>query len=392
MSDKRFPNATFPYPSKLTAVANGLRDYDVAPLVGNPIKVWDRFLDKLRNKTRLTNLDRTTGLISVHLIPNELLPAFRKLFTVDLNAAYFSKIAKKFTSELAPEGAISILLAANDNLLQDGKVFPSTLRLLKEKIEFYSHENLALLVANEKSPIQALLGVGFEDQINHLTTGQVKIIETLKRLESVVTFFEQTIRELPDFLFNRLENQALAAEHLDGMLEAYLRGHTNWETEVLSSRRPVGILLTWIGAQTSDRRRLLEVRPAIKRILQAAVKIDDALKELAASEIERADYWRLKLEYCSSVLPRKFKRGNAKVGVAFGVGEFVICEFAPSGNAAFLYRETDFELKIKDAETWRFPELGQAYPGLTTAGVPGQIRHTGSWQSVLDRLLEAIKR
>jgi hypothetical protein len=392
VSDKRFPQISFPYPVKLRAVEENMRDYQIDPMVGTPVKKWHRFLEKLANMEPLTNAERSIGLISANLIPIQFVKSFETLFSQGLDEAYFKKIVQKLTSTLLPEESISILLSVDERFLNDPTSFPQSLRMWKNRTEKFTHLGFAGAIQVSSDPISAIKALRTNPSLQGFSSGQIKIIEALCRLEKVEVFLDRSARELPDFLFSNLEDELVASGHLDRLLAIYLNGKPTWKTDVLSSMKPVGIFVKWILSQAPSRRSVLESRPAIKLVLKAALEINEVLNELQAVEADRASFWRTKLELCSFVIPRTFKKGNAKVGVAFGIGEYVICEFAPSGNAAFLYKARDFELHIKDSDTWRDPSFGQHYPGLTTTNIPGQIRHVGSWQSVLSRLLDAIER
>ncbi|MBU6154130.1 MAG: hypothetical protein KGP28_07495 [Bdellovibrionales bacterium] len=149
--------------------------------------------------------------------------------------------------------------------------------------------------------------------------------------------------------------------------------------------------MDWFRQAHEDKKRILHGLPSVREILNQYAVILEVLKDLEAVELERAVYWSRKLEFCSFVETRKFRNGRARVAVAFGIGQYVIVEFAPRGNAAMLYLANDFEKSIRNKDGWRVPELGQAYAGLTEPGAPGSIWHRKGWQGVADRLIEAIR-
>jgi hypothetical protein len=392
MSDKWFPQINYPYASKLQAAVNKLHDYDLEPLKGQEVKLWELFLAKLEKGTSISNADRMIGLLNVDKIPFNLKPKFLSAFKSGLLQNVFDKFSKRYCIGLIPYEVIDVLLSVDDDYHQNPSVFPLVLKEFKEISQNFTPENICMFILSRQDPIKSLQNLALDRENPIFTSGQNLILEKIVSSGSIKNLFTKSIHVLPDVVLSSDQNINVSASKLNILLQKYMDEVVGWQTEVLSKSKPIGVFLSWYRNISAEKKEHLAKYSSVQTILSQYALLAEVLNELAEVEQDRADYWRAKLEYCSFVLTKKFKKGGAKVGVAFGVGEYVIVEMAPKGNAAYLYLASDFENKIRGQESWKVSELGQDYPGLTDTHIKGSIRHSNNWQSKIDRLLNAIRR
>jgi hypothetical protein len=80
------------------------------------------------------------------------------------------------------------------------------------------------------------------------------------------------------------------------------------------------------------------------------------------------------------------------IGVALYFGEYVLVEFGPIGNSAYIYRADVFQSKILNQPSWQSRELVDR--NITLQGSrPGSLWHVAGWMNTADRfLMQIVKR
>jgi hypothetical protein len=388
--DFSFAHLSIFRPSKLTAAVSKLRDFDVEPLDGQQPRLWELFLQKLRDGRAITNGDRMVGLINFLMIPPDLRGRFQRAFEAGLPLDLLRKAIVRFCEDFQLPDSVGVLLQLPQGLFA-GVYFPPSVSQLRSEELAYTEDNIVSIARAGRNQMKFVLGLAVDPKRSRFTAAQIKVLNRLSSRGNAARFLDGSMHSFVDVFLDGFENPLEAASLVNQFLESYLEEVASWKTEVLSKSKPIGVFLEWLRQTHEDKRRILLGLPSVREILKQHSLILEVLKDLEAIELERADYWSRKLEFCSFVETRKFRNGRARVGVAFGIGQYVIVEFAPRGNAAMLYSASDFERSIRSKDGWRVPELGQAYEGLTEPGAPGSIWHRRGWQGVADRLIEAIR-
>jgi hypothetical protein len=126
------------------------------------------------------------------------------------------------------------------------------------------------------------------------------------------------------------------------------------------------------------------------KIYEQRKNLDKAIDMLNAQEPDRGNFWREYMPFANRVVS---KSSSGIVAVAFFFGSTVIVEFAPSGNAAYVYKREVFEkelLKASDLRRWKNKNITMPIRRFTRED--GTLYHHKSWQHQFRRLIDNIIR
>ena len=126
----------------------------------------------------------------------------------------------------------------------------------------------------------------------------------------------------------------------------------------------------------------------IKRIFNQRQILKKAIELLNEKEPDRGNFWVEYMPKANRVIP---KDGGRDVAVAFFFNNYVIVEFAPSGNAAYLYKRDVFEknlLKSRDILGWKSKKDTHVIPDFTRKD--GTLYHTPDWQENFSSVLNVL--
>lgn len=175
---------------------------------------------------------------------------------------------------------------------------------------------------------------------------------------------------------------------LEEIAAFYIKNDNGWSSKLLNKARSVGAIIYWaIGCGVPLSIKLKNIH----QLIAAYKELENSLRDLDQKVPERGEYWRRKIDLASRVIPRRFD-GGMLIGVALYFGEYVLVEFGPIGNSAYIYRADVFQSKILNQPSWQSRELVDR--NITLQGSrPGSLWHVAGWMNTADRfLMQIVKR
>lgn len=124
-----------------------------------------------------------------------------------------------------------------------------------------------------------------------------------------------------------------------------------------------------------------------KNLIRIISKFEEAVRELSSYEYVRGSFWRSQLQRLDAVKIKKFAYRKYSVGLAFFIGDFVFCDFGPTGNQIYIYDKATFLESIEVKDDW------QVDNHLTYRLYPNKYPHTvNTWQLKTVELLDRARR
>ena len=114
-------------------------------------------------------------------------------------------------------------------------------------------------------------------------------------------------------------------------------------------------------------------------------KFEEAVEILSSHEHKRGSFWKGNINKLDAVKFKKFNHPQYKVGVAFYVGNFVFCDYGPTGNKIFIYDKGTFSKNVEKFSDWK------ATSYLTDKLYPNTYSHVGDWQTQTLNLISKAK-
>lgn len=126
--------------------------------------------------------------------------------------------------------------------------------------------------------------------------------------------------------------------------------------------------------------------PNLLILKKIVTEIGDAIRILSEQEIKRGSFWQSMFDQMDGLEIQKNPYApNYKVGIAFYINQYVICDFGPTGNPIHFYERRVFDQHIKDSRNWKREEL------TTNAFGPGKKNHVGYWESEMKIIIRKAR-
>ena len=202
-------------------------------------------------------------------------------------------------------------------------------------------------------------------------------------------FFRNDLEKYLELLFKVHGSSGFNA--IEMHLERFMKETPTWSNSLGLKDSFLSQLLFTLS---KNGRNSQEYGSRLREVLNFSKLIQEAFSMLRGGSTERANFWENISSRFSQILPRKF--GKDLIGLALYLPKHVIVEFAPTGNAAYIYKVEVFEEKIKYAADWKDRELAgdenfvmPKFSGPLGAIREGRFSHMRYWQ---DDMLTIVKR
>lgn len=183
--------------------------------------------------------------------------------------------------------------------------------------------------------------------------------------------------------------------YIDDMLLKYQQMHENWSASLGTEKSFLNLLISNI---TNREYAQSSYGPVLKEIIEYQALIKKAFDMLRSKSGDRADFWESLSNEFTQIIPKDFKQS---IGLALFTETHVIVEFAPTGNAAFIYKREVFVDQVSKTKTWRDPDLAgddkfrsSRFQSRSPDNLinTGRFTHIGNWQQDMRRIVERLTR
>jgi hypothetical protein len=347
---------------------------------------WERILEKISQNESLKPRELSKSLLFLDLVPEKIVSNLKQIILKDGDYEVLSPVIEKLN-----RGFINILpiqfLMDEDIVAKFGSEhFIKGLRLLSNEIVTGGWNGLiggiierGLEYHNIRENFLSNVGNDIQtESFTELIKGVIEYDKTAK------LFLSNAVRFI-DYL-NRTDTEtSFLIAQFDNYLSLYLKNDLSWEGKVISDDyEPVMLLKFYLITLNLESHQLPKT---LKKIFDQREKLDDAITLLNRTQ-ERGDFWKEYMPFASRVVPKK---GSNTVAVAFYFRDIVIVEFAPSGNAAYVYKKDEFEKHLLNSSSvlgWKNKELAHTIRNFTRSD--GTLYHVQNWQRDFSRALDAF--
>ena len=350
---------------------------------------WNHIYEKIKTHRRLSFRELKYSLTKIEELDENCVSflgdTFRKYYlTEDFTRNCFSHILRSFRPWPVVQFFFSIFdqVDSSENLREE---FAFHLKH-REKVEISASfdEFCDLLFENVSSvgDLRSFLTLSLEAE---------KAIISYVRKKPLPHLFKDKTNALLTFLL-----EALPVNEFPVLIERYLSVYfaatPNWSALILQPDNPLNILVRFVLNSNLLRRDYGE---RLLKVFQKYELAKDAISELKKISVERGEYWEGKLRAFDKIEVRKF--GKGLIALAMFTNRYVIVEFAPSGNAAFFYKEENFK-EIQDSVTWKSND--HAGISISRNGYfanralrdlkNGRFIHSHNWTKKMDKVLKVL--
>lgn len=306
--------------------------------------------------------------------------AHLKKIVTEANFLYFFGTA---LSILSPWSVITSLRSVKEHSLNRPEV-PRVISLYIDTLQsFRNRDDFVTRIAQNYSKISVFL-----EELSFLHI-EAPLFGVILRSLGSYGFFRNDLEKYLELLFKVHGSSGFNA--IEMHLERFMNETPTWSNSLGLKDSFLSQLLFNLS---KTGRHSNEYGPRLREVLNFSKLINEAFLMLRGGSTERADFWENISSRFSQILPRKF--GKDLIGLALYLPKHVIVEFAPTGNAAYIYKIEVFEEKIKNAKDWKDRELAgdrtfvmPNFSGPLGVIRDGHFRHNRYWQN---DMLTIVKR
>ena len=346
---------------------------------------WERILSKIKTGENLSQRELSKAVLYFNLVPVKLVEKLQYIIIANEKTGalepIISKLNRKFSSILPVKLFLEIDVLERFNK----KNFLSGLMRFKIEIVQSGWEGLLKGVVESQLDFNGIVRE-FSGNNEAYDSSMVFLIKGIVEFDKEVKKFENCVIECAEYLLLREESNDYISEKFDHYLGLFLQSDESWEGKVISDNyAPVKLLRFYFDKLGHDHDSLPE---NAKRVFAQRENLKKSIDLLNQEEPDRGNFWKKYMPAANRVIP---KRGKNKVAVAFFFGNIVIVEFAPSGNAAYVYKRDVFENNLLDLETasdWKSKNHTHVIRGFTRDD--GTLYHFQRWQRKFSVALNAL--
>ena len=365
---------------------------------------WEMILDKIRENQVLSERETLVAVQSFQLLPNNLKESLT-LILKKSNPENLKSLIRELNQNFSQIDQISFLLSIPElsNFLSKN-LLPGIFFLR----DFVTREGWVGLLNGvlswEKVTLKILKENFIDKKSGEIESSYLISKSFINLIEGLVEYDKNTVlfkENVIDFLYLTAseslnknicfsedeDRQKSLISKFDRYLGVFLNKDLSWEVHVISDDYvPVKLVYLFydkfkLGFEQlpSNARRVIERRKGLESVIDA----------MNREEPDRGRFWKEYMPFADQII---LKQGNDKVAVAFYFKNYVIVEFAPKGNAAYVYRRGIFEKYLSRASNptieWKSKEHGLYFKGVTRDY--GDFYHIQGWQSNLAKFLDRI--
>lgn len=242
------------------------------------------------------------------------------------------------------------------------------------------------------NPLQELSGDSIIDFIENLrlvpslefSTGQKLIASKFISSCDFSSSFETNFENLVNFAKKSdIQDDAVLIKFLDRQLVTLIKAN---ESSVIAKafRQELGFLKYIKVVENSIRQPSSRNLDGYQHLMRLISKFEEAIQILSEQEAVRGTFWKSNIQRLDGVKMKSSTSGKYKIGVAFFVGDFVFCDFGPTGNQIHIYDRDIFIKDVEHRDNWQNDEF--LTDRLPFNKYPHQVH---SWQ---DKTLKLINR
>ena len=377
---------TYSDAKSLMGVTSVLRDWDQLKHRSKLFNFsWQKIIQKIKIGKQLTDKEIFKAVLYFRLIPSEIVENLERLVINNENSEILKKIALYLNNNFKSISSIRFFLNIMELDEFNKSNFSNGIILFQSEIIQYGWEGLVDGVIRSNLNFDKMMSAF---SVNNKTPREsvVALIKGVLQLDTNAIKFDKYAVAYAKYLLESNESNLYISEKFDSYLGCFLKRDTSWEGKVISNDySPVQLMnfyLDQIGCSPES------LPPNVKRIFNQRNNLENAIDLLNKEEPDRGNFWKEYMPYANRVVS---KRGTNKVAVAFFFGDIVIVEFAPVGNAAYIYKTEVFEkylLNLRDATDWKSSEKTLLINGFTRS--KGTKHHHHGWQKDFSRFLNKL--
>jgi hypothetical protein len=348
---------------------------------------WDRILTKIQDQMQLASRETYKAILYVDLIPGHLIPNL--IILINKSDHRLDDLIKRLNSSFSNVVPISFLFRPSLSNVVNHNLFSMGIQKYSSVITDSGWHGLVSSVI-EDSPKFDQLAAEFcpGKQIENLSQSFLALVKDILKADKKARMFDGNISKFARVLkYHEPLTEELVSK-LDNYLGFFIASDDSWEGKVVSDDYSAVRLLFFFMNELKLSH--VELPPNAMKIYEQRKNLDKAIDMLNAQEPDRGNFWREYMPFANRVVS---KSSSGIVAVAFFFGSTVIVEFAPSGNAAYVYKREVFEkelLKASDLRRWKNKNITMPIRRFTRED--GTLYHHKSWQHQFRRLIDNIIR
>ena len=372
----------------LKEAAKTLPDWDAKTRESKTFNIgWERIIAKIKTGEILTPRELSKAILYFDLVPSNLVEKLQYIVIANEKSGTLEPIVSKLNRNFSSILPIKMFLEIDVMEEFNGKNFLSGLNRFKTDIVQDGWEGLLKGIVNSQLSFSETLSE-FSTNNESYETSMVSLAKGIVEFDKDVRKFETCGIEIAEFLYSKEESKDYISEKFDFYLGLFLLQDESWEGKVISDDyAPVKLLRLYFDKLG----HVYDSLPVnLKRVFDQRKNLEKAIELLNQQEPDRGNFWKKYMPAANRVIP---KRGRSEVAVAFFFGDIVIVEFAPSGNAAYVYKRDVFEKNLLNSRTalgWKSKTYTHTIRNFTRTD--GTLHHVQGWQGKFSVALNALIR
>ena len=349
---------------------------------------WDNIISKIKKGEQLTGKELTRAILFVDLIPSDLIISLKNITIEKRESDFMKQIALRINKNFLSFFPVKFLFEIDEMEKFNKSFLLLGLNEFKSEIIDKGKEGLLGGIVEKKlslNEIQNKFKVGDKYQSEESITA---LVNDLVDFDKKAKIFEINAVEFIKYL-SKTDEQGNVAKKFDYYLGLFLNENESWEGKVLSGDyAPVKLMNFYLNKFNYDKDSLpLNTR----RIYEQRENLQNAIDLLNEQEPDRGNFWKKYMPESDRVISKKSSGRRNEVAVAFFFGDVVIVEFAPKGNAAYIYKKSVFQehlLNANEALDWKSKK--HTYHMRNVTQNDGRFLHHHRWQKKISKTITRL--
>lgn len=353
---------------------------------------WNRILIKLKSQNQLTQIELSTCLFNLDKIDSSVFHLFESQFCKRISITTISSLCRRLSETLSPIDTIRFILAKEDPYWKLEELLPKGLLKHRNELAIGDIKSLVSLTLTNGSGIRELV----EDlspplSSQGLSIGQQTIVKFACESPYSFIMIDQDQSWLVESVEKLDGSDVEKVKLIDNCVQKYIEKHKKWRTTLLKTDDPLANLCDSVQKTYASHinEEFRKIAYWISLVIEEIHKLKRTIESLAKISPDRGEYWQNKIVESDGVHIKSLL--NGVVGLAVTFGDYMIVEFAPTGNAAYIYKKDQFEEFIAKRSDWKDKEMTVTFPGYTRDN--GTLVHNAhGWTGTFDALVQHLKK
>ena len=350
---------------------------------------WDNIISKIKKGEQLADKELTKAILFVDLIPRDLIVTLKNITIENKEGDLIKQVALKINKNFLSFSPVRFLFEIDEMEKFNKEFLLLGLNEFKSEIINEGKEGLLGGIIEKKLSLNEIENKFKVDDKYQNEELIMTLVNDLVDLDRKAGLFELNAVEFIKYLTKR-DQQGHIAKKFDYYLGFFLNENESWEGKVLSDDyAPVKLMNFYLNKFNYDKDSLpLNIR----RIYEQRENLENAIDLLNEQEPDRGNFWKKYMPESDRVIPKKSRGNRNEVAVAFFFGDIVIVEFAPKGNAAYIYKKSVFEEHLLDAsEALDWKSKNHTYHMRNITQRNGRLFHHHRWQRKFSRIIRSLQ-